>query len=378
MKTKAAGIFFTTTALTMVVGTMILLAIATDTEAQIEYKNGRWELANRVSWVAYLDSFGMHRLRHLPEGEEGYGGYDWNYSHFPMWMGELSTKIVSIIPGHELLSDLRPIDSLTPVNLELSLHTRSGNPITLPNLGNWLQCIIDPANSGWTFEPKPITLWRRNIIDPNSNPNDPNNYTISFMADIREAIAKQGGIIPLPDLNGTYQSQVAYAWLQVRFDIFAGDFDFNRRLDFADLSYLAQDWMATDVNSVADITSPNGLPDKAVDMWDLELFSRNWLKDSNALLPPMPGEASNPVPADGATSVGADTDLTWTAGSYATSHDVYFGTNNPPSFQIQYAQVTTTFDPGTLSPDTTYYWRIDELNASGKTTGVVWSFTTSP
>ncbi|MHC4620916.1 MAG: fibronectin type III domain-containing protein, partial [Planctomycetota bacterium] len=93
----------------------------------------------------------------------------------------------------------------------------------------------------------------------------------------------------------------------------------------------------------------------------------------SAPLPP-PGQASNPSPADSATDVGVDADLSWTAGSNATSRDVYFGTSGPGTFQGN--QTAVTFDPGTMDNDTTYYWRIDEINASGTTTGVVWSFTT--
>jgi P pilus assembly chaperone PapD len=88
-----------------------------------------------------------------------------------------------------------------------------------------------------------------------------------------------------------------------------------------------------------------------------------------------PGQASSPSPADSATDVSVAADLSWTAGSDATSHDVYFGTSSPGSFQGN--QAGTTFDPGTMSYDTTYYWRIDELNAAGTTTGNVWSFTTT-
>jgi hypothetical protein len=38
-------------------------------------------------------------------------------------------------------------------------------------------------------------------------------------------------------------------------------------------------------------------------------------------------------------------------------------------------QSGTTYNPGTLTGDTTYYWRIDEVNGYGTTTGAVWSFT---
>ena len=39
-------------------------------------------------------------------------------------------------------------------------------------------------------------------------------------------------------------------------------------------------------------------------------------------------------------------------------------------------QPSTTFDPGTLDLDTTYYWRIDEVFAGGIPKGNVWDFTT--
>jgi hypothetical protein len=87
-----------------------------------------------------------------------------------------------------------------------------------------------------------------------------------------------------------------------------------------------------------------------------------------------PGAASNPSPADSAADIAVDTDLSWSAGSGATSHDVYFGASSPGTSQGN--QTATTFDTGTMSNNTTYYWRIDEVNAGGTTTGTVWSFTT--
>ena len=87
-----------------------------------------------------------------------------------------------------------------------------------------------------------------------------------------------------------------------------------------------------------------------------------------------PDPATNPAPANAAVDVAITADLSWTAGSGATSHDVYFGTSSPGTFQGN--QAGTSFDPGTLANNTTYYWRIDEVNASGTITGTVWSFTT--
>ncbi|MHC4799312.1 MAG: DUF6298 domain-containing protein, partial [Planctomycetota bacterium] len=114
--------------------------------------------------------------------------------------------------------------------------------------------------------------------------------------------------------------------------------------------------------------SGSGFPSKIPDNWgDAELEE----------LTNPPGQASDPSPANSATDVSINSDLSWTAGSGATSHDVYFGTDSTPdSSEFQGNQAGTTYDPGSLSSNTTYYWRIDEVNGYGTTTGVVWSFTT--
>ena len=89
---------------------------------------------------------------------------------------------------------------------------------------------------------------------------------------------------------------------------------------------------------------------------------------------PLPGLAINPNPPDGAIGIAVSTDLSWTAGINAVSHDVYFGTTSPGTFRGN--RTAATFDPGIMSYNKTYYWRIDEVNPSGTTTGTVWSFTT--
>jgi hypothetical protein len=89
-----------------------------------------------------------------------------------------------------------------------------------------------------------------------------------------------------------------------------------------------------------------------------------------------PDRAANPDPAHQSTDAGINADLSWTAGARVTSHDVYFGSSNPPPFRGN--QTATTYDPGALLPGSTYYWRIDEINGSGTTTGLVWTFTTIP
>lgn len=94
--------------------------------------------------------------------------------------------------------------------------------------------------------------------------------------------------------------------------------------------------------------------------------------------PSAPTIASTPSPAHASTTVATSTILSWIGGTGATSHGVYFGTTtSPTSSEYKGNQTGTTYDPGVLAASTTYYWRIDEANGVGTTTGSIWSFTTT-
>jgi hypothetical protein len=92
-------------------------------------------------------------------------------------------------------------------------------------------------------------------------------------------------------------------------------------------------------------------------------------------------KARDPVPGDGARFVDADVTLTWTPGFGATRHAVYFGddfdtVNNATGGT---GLPFTTYTPGALQRDKTYYWRVDETDEVYAThTGDVWSFKTLP
>ena len=100
-------------------------------------------------------------------------------------------------------------------------------------------------------------------------------------------------------------------------------------------------------------------------------------------------EASDPLPADGQTDVWRDGVLNWTPGAFADTHNVYFGTaiddvtnasaSDPRGVLAGPGLTDASFDPGRLSLDQTYYWRVDEVNRAPDNTvfkGDVWSFTT--
>ncbi len=114
----------------------------------------------------------------------------------------------------------------------------------------------------------------------------------------------------------------------------------------------------------------------------------NWYLPTVALAP----TATKPAPAGGAIDVPREVVLGWQAGPEAVTHDVYFGASfedvnaasrsNPLDVLVSQDQPGTTFDPTQmLDFETTYYWRVDEVNGAPDFTifkGDVWSFTTEP
>jgi hypothetical protein len=96
--------------------------------------------------------------------------------------------------------------------------------------------------------------------------------------------------------------------------------------------------------------------------------------------------AWNPSPADDAGCVLTSVDLTWNAGATALLHEVYFGTSEtavatatPTNLQgtVYKKQTGTTYKPSALAKNTTYFWRVDELDkAAVRYKGATWSFTT--
>lgn len=92
-----------------------------------------------------------------------------------------------------------------------------------------------------------------------------------------------------------------------------------------------------------------------------------------------PGCVSTSSPSASATGVSPVTTLSWTAGTgNPTSYDVYFGTaSNPPL--VSTGQIGTTFNPGTLQRNTTYFYKIVPKNSTGAAIGcAVNQFTTAP
>ena len=101
-----------------------------------------------------------------------------------------------------------------------------------------------------------------------------------------------------------------------------------------------------------------------------------WIGDVWSFMVP-PKAAYDPVPTDGARFVDPNVVLSWTGGFGSKLHTVYFGGNfdDVNNAAGGLSQGTKTYDPGTLEPDKTYYWRVDEYDASQTYKGDVWRFT---
>jgi len=94
-------------------------------------------------------------------------------------------------------------------------------------------------------------------------------------------------------------------------------------------------------------------------------------------------------PYNGAVDVKQTQILSWSPGDFAASHEVYFGADKEvvrnadtgsPEYKGTRDLGSQSYDPGKLEWDTTYYWRVDEVNNTNPDSpwvGPVWSFTTA-
>ena len=100
------------------------------------------------------------------------------------------------------------------------------------------------------------------------------------------------------------------------------------------------------------------------------------------------GAVGGPNPSNGAVDVKPTVILRWDAGAVAASHEVYFGTDAnavrnattaSPEYKGPKSLSEESYYPGQLELNTTYYWRIDEVNSVNPESpwpGKVWNFTT--
>lgn len=196
-------------------------------------------------------------------------------------------------------------------------------------------------------------------------------------------------------LNAIRPGAVDYVYLQV----YAGG-AFNDPCsdswDFG-LPIIPGQWGSEDWETNSDAISPQAVEDRLADwqeacnidggfMWLYSDFDRTELTEQYAsaiqngvgrrLLSPF--RAAAPVPANGAQNVSIESPLYWVLGGYDVDVTLYLSEDDI----IDEADNVTPMSNSSYLPEltygTTYYWRVDQENASGSTAGEVWSFTTEP
>ena len=140
---------------------------------------------------------------------------------------------------------------------------------------------------------------------------------------------------------------------------------------------------------------PGGLQPSATYYWQIDAVAADGIVYPGEIwsFTTVTGQATQPGPADGALVVETSATLSWVAGVTAASHDVYIGdsfdsVDSGAEGTFAGNQAATTLDVGLpggpladgLVRGTTYYWRVDEVEADGTTVykGDVWSFTIEP
>ena len=132
--------------------------------------------------------------------------------------------------------------------------------------------------------------------------------------------------------------------------------------------------------------SPGPLEREKVYYWRVDEFDAMTTHKGDVWTFTTPGAVGNPLPVNNAVDVGMNATLNWTSADSAASHQLYLGTDKAavrnadtatPEYKGSIALGAESHDPGLLEADTTYYWRVDEVDAQGNTVkGPIWIFTT--
>ena len=125
--------------------------------------------------------------------------------------------------------------------------------------------------------------------------------------------------------------------------------------------------------------------------WDTDNTKRAYVSGFQLTTSPVQTIAADASPADKAIDVDRDSTLAWAPGQFAGTHDVYMSDSleavsaasraNPMGVQLAEGQDANSIDPGRLTFGQTYYWRVDEVNATPDHTiyeGNLWSFEVEP
>jgi len=201
--------------------------------------------------------------------ESPYDRYDRNKEFELEFLPEGYPEIYSDVNSVRLGLDARSLGSNTPFNLKLVYKRDVGVGSSLDNYFRF-------AFGSETFDNKPIIFQQTTSTDPNAF------YPVY---DVRRAIAQNEGKVPLEKLvAGSYSPDAPYGSgiLTIGTRLLA---DIKNEEDglvnLVDYAVLANEWGKSDVNSIADISGPDGISDRKVNFYDLKAFGDDYLRDIN-------------------------------------------------------------------------------------------------
>jgi hypothetical protein len=133
--------------------------------------------------------------------------------------------------------------------------------------------------------------------------------------------------------------------------------------------------------------TPGPLELEKVYYWRIDSFDGLGMYKGEVLSFSTEGAVGSPKPPNGATDVRQTPILKWMPSDSSASHQVYFGSDKEavrnantgsPEYKGTRELGSESYDPGILEWDSTYCWRVDEVESDGTIQkGNVWSFTTA-
>jgi len=262
--------------------------------------------------------------------------------------------------------------------------TEEGQTDRSSDIASVIQEIIDQAD--WSFGNALVLILRDDPDNPSSGircaecASDPGNAPLLHI-EFRGKFA----VDPIPADGGLFEDTSAVlTWLPglnaVSHDVYFGD-------NFAEVNDGINDTFQVnqvDIYFVVGIPGtpvPDGLVPGTTYYWRIDEIETDGTTINKGdiwsfTVPSL--KAYNHNLSDGACFINPQTDLSWTPGSGAKIHTVFFGDNfeDVNSAEEGSSQAGSTYDPGPLESDKTYYWRVDEFDGVETHKGDVLSFTT--
>jgi internalin A len=328
-----------------------------------------------------------------------------------LWSNQISditslsglTSLAWLDLGSNQISDITPLSGLTSLTW-LDLGSNQISDITplsgltsLTDLDLWSNEISDITPLSGLTSLTDLDLWSNQISDITSLSSLTNLTWLSLESNQISDITPLSGLTSLTDLylgSNQISDITSLSGLTSLTDLDLGS---NQISDITSLSGLTSlSDLYLDYNQISDIgplvdntglaagdeVDLRGNPLSAVSLTtyipQLEARGVTVYYDAGGNNPP--NTPFNPSPPNHATGVSVDVNLSWTGGDPdvgdTVTYDVYFDTTGATTL-VSNDQSATTYDPGTLNPNTQYYWNVVATdNHNVPTTGPVWDFTT--